>query len=875
MLAIAHLSRETLAETVRATNDEQAGSTGSVDIAAPACERAGTGWARAGEEDVMDDLWDRVRSGRHAAVVGLAPGEPSPASGASAMRVVRVRCDGPPTTLGPLHDARRRIDAVLGHPPARFEEVRDRMVSGLRRRLLGEEPAFEAEGALVAAYNRLAQASEKPAALVFEAVDAADDATLTALRRILGRPGWLKLPLVLGFREPDLAKYTGAAAALLGVVRATCGDDAILRHAPPAPASELAEPAQGEAAGSPSPAAARDHAALVRTLSPEVVRVLRAGAIVGSGFEADLVAALLGLDGLVVLDLVQRAADAGVPVEDTGEGRMYLPEPLLDALRASTLPSLMTAWHLRLAELLGGFEAEPEAAPAPAKPAPPSGEISPLADTLSGARSVLPREVMEKLVAAARARAAAPPPSEVPEEDDAGRPAPGAWPYAELFTREAANGTPPEAPTEAAKARPEKAATREPAPMPAPAPAARASRVEAPSAPAAPPRVPGPGGGPAPAPRSDVARAAVHAQAAGDLDASAERYFAAARQAIGHGGFAQALVFAENAIAVLDRLPISPKRRRLRARVLAELARLRFQTAGPETEFTLAGAVELLEQAQRSLGDDDPPDLRAEIAALIAAVCYDVGDLGSLTRALDELAAASRLLLAAGDPIGAARLLNDQAAVYVRLGDPVRATHLLGESRRIFEERAAADPSAAFEMAETDHLFARIPLHVAARPGRESDALSMGLDHALAAERTYRRLDAKRELGRVWETMGRLELRKGRLDRAEARLTAAVEVEESLGDLVGLARSTAALSELLAATGRHGDALAVLGDSIALNHEKGSPIGLAFNRRALAALAARAAASPGEEAAVAEVAQQLEEAEATLGRVALAGERDA
>ena len=211
----------------------------------------------------------------------------------------------------------------------------------------------------------------------------------------------------------------------------------------------------------------------------------------------------------------------------------------------------------------------------------------------------------------------------------------------------------------------------------------------------------------------------------------------------------------------------------------------------------------------------------------------------------------------------------------MRLGNPVRATHLLGESRRIFEERAAADPGAAFEMAETDHLFARIPLHVAARPGRESDALTMGLDHALAAERTYRRLDAKRELGRVWETMGRLELRKGRLDRAEARLKAAVEVEESLGDLVGLARSTAALSELLVATGRHGDALAVLGDSIALNHEKGSPIGLAFNRRALAALAARAEASPGEKAAVAEVAQQLEEAEATLGRVALAGERDA
>jgi tetratricopeptide (TPR) repeat protein len=805
----------------------------------------------------MDELWDRVRSGRHAAVLGFAPGEPSPALG---MRVVRVRCDGPPSTLGPLHDARRRIEAVLGNPPPRFVEVRDRMVSGLRRRLLGDVPSLEAEGALVAAYNRLAQASDRPAALVFEGVDAADEATLTALRRILGRPGWLKLPLVLGFRDAD---PHGPAAALLEVVRATSGEDAILRRAPPV----AADPAEG-----PSPRAPLDAAALLRTLPPEVVRVLRAGAIVGSGFEADLVAALLGLDGLAVLDLVQRAADAGVPVEDTGEGRMYLPEPLLDALRAATLPSLMTAWHLRLADLLGGFDAEPAEEPVAPKRAPPrSDEISPLAETLSGSRPVFSLEAMEKAAAAAARAARRPPPppasAERPEEEDEepARPAPGAWPYAEIFAREAASE-----PTPA-----NDGAVAEPAPQPA---APRPPPPAVTSAPTPPVRIPvvvaAPARTPSPAPRSDVARAAVHAQAAGDLDASAERYFAAARQALGHGGFAQALVFAENAIAVLDRLPASPKRRRLRARVLAELGRLRWQTAGPENEFTLAGALDLLDQARAALGDDDPPDLRAEVSALIASVSYDIGDLASLTRALDELAAASRLLLSAGDATGAARLLNDQAAVYVRLGDPVRATHLLGESRRIFEERAAADPGAAFEMAETDHLFARIPLHVAARPGRESDALTMGLDHALAAERTYRRLDAKRELGRVWETMGRLELRKGRLDRAEARLTAAVEMEESLGDLVGLARSTAALSELLVAGGRHGDALAVLGDSIALNLEKGSPIGLAFNRRALAALAARAGASDAEEAALAEVNQQLEEAEAALGRVALAGERD-
>jgi tetratricopeptide (TPR) repeat protein len=813
----------------------------------------------------MDELWDRVRGGRHAAVLGVAPGEPAPALG---LRVVRVRCDGPPSTLGPLHDARRRIDAVLGHPSARLGDVRERVVSGLRRRLLGDVPSFEAEGALVEAYNRLA--ADGPAALVFEAVDAADDATVATLRRMLARPGRLKLPLVLAFRDAD---PRGAASLLLDAVRATYGEEAIFRRAPAAPPEHAREvPRRG------APAAAIDAGALLRSLPPEIVRVLRAGAVVGSGFEADLVAALCGIDPLGVLELVQRAADAGVPVEDTGEGRLYLPEPMLDALRASTLPSLMIAWHRRLADLLGGFDAEPVEEPSAERVAArPREAISPLADTLSGSRPLLSLDALEKARAAALARAAAAaereraePREEEREEEEAARHAPGTWPYAEIF--EPANDADEAAAEPPAAAEP----ARRPAPRPEepsffPAVAAAKRPHEAPAVVAVPR---GPAHPPAPAPRADVARAAVHAQAAGDLDASAERYFAAARQALGHGGFAQALVFAENAIAVLDRLPASPKRRRLRARVLLEIARLRWQTAGPETEFTLPGAIELLEQAKRSLADEDPPELRAEIAAVIAAVCYDTGDLASLSRALDELTFASRLLLAAGDPTGAARLLNDQAAVYVRLGDPVRATHLLGESRRIFEERAAEDPSAAFEMAETDHLFARIPLHVAARPGRESDALTMGLDHALAAERTYRRLDAKRELGRVWETMGRLELRKGRLDRAEARLTAAVEVEESIGDLVGLARSTAALSELLAASGRPRDALAVLGDSIALNHEKGSPIGLAFNRKALAALAARLGTSHAEAEALAEAEQRLAEAEASIGRVGIVGETE-
>jgi tetratricopeptide (TPR) repeat protein len=807
------------------------------------------------------------------------------------VRVVRVRCDVPPTTLGPLVEARRKVEHLLGSSPPLFDQARDRMVQGLRRRLLGEVPALEVESGIVEVLNRLAQSSDRPAALLFEAVDAADEATLGMLRRILGRPGWLKLPVVLAFRTTE---PSGPAAALLETLRsAGGGTDCVMR-------------VQG---GSRAPAAPPHLEAFAwRSLPPDVLRVLRAGAIVGSGFEADLVAGLLDVDDLDVLDMLQRAADLGVPVEDLGEGRFHLPEPMLDALRASMLPSLMIAWHQRVADLLGGFDEEPGFEPELSESAPPPFSVE------TGEGFVPTRRAHER-PAAEPVAASEPPPVAVPTELpprpaasggedppvspptqrhphsqpaatspaaasaeatpdaaplEAPSPGPGRWPYAEIFAPAAARA-------EVAEAAPQGVWEAPPLTGADVGEISIRPRAAEPARRAAPPPR---DREPLSVPRGDEARAAGHLAAAGDLDASAERYFAAVRQAAEVGAHTQALAFAEKALAILEALPAAPRRRRLRVRVLLETGRLKWQATGPaappgfEPGFTLGSALETVEAARAALADDDPPELRAEVATTVAGVCYDLGDPVSLSRALDELTVASRLLLDAGDPTGAARLLNDQAAVYVRLGDPVRATHLLSESRKIFEERAATDPVAAVEMAETDHLFARIPLHVQARPGREADALTMGLDHALAAERTYRGLDARRELGRIWETMGRLELRKGRFDRARERLTAAVEVEEAIGDLVGLARSTAALSELLAAGGRVDDALAVLSDSVALNFEKGSPIGLAFNRRALAALERLAGSSRESVALLDEVRGRLEAAERVLGRMKLPGERD-
>ena len=86
-----------------------------------------------------------------------------------------------------------------------------------------------------------------------------------------------------------------------------------------------------------------------------------------------------------------------------------------------------------------------------------------------------------------------------------------------------------------------------------------------------------------------------------------------------------------------------------------------------------------------------------------------------------------------------------------------------------------------------------------------------------------------------------------------------------------------ALAELFVQAGRLGDAVTLLADSITLNGEKGSPIGLAFNRRALGALANAAAQVHGPEAesvrgALEEVETRLAQTEAVFGRLVLPGE---
>src|SRR5262249_30137641 len=151
----------------------------------------------------------------------------------------------------------------------------------------------------------------------------------------------------------------------------------------------------------------------------------------------------------------------------------------------------------------------------------------------------------------------------------------------------------------------------------------------------------------------------------------------AMRKAAAAAAYPHAVAHAQSALALLERLPPTDSRRLQRIRILVQTARVLWHGAGPDDDFTLPGALRVIESARALVKDGDPVQLMAEIAMIIAGILYEIGDQASLQRALDELSNASRALAEAGKAQEAARLFNDQASVLIRLGDPVRAAHLL------------------------------------------------------------------------------------------------------------------------------------------------------------------------------------------------------
>lgn len=730
-------------------------------------------------DGTIPSIWGRARPGAPVVVFGEPP--PDPPDGRSVVRV-DLESEGS-GTLGPLDAARRRIERHLGEEVAWWDESLDRLGMSAATRFLGDTEQPTIEATLVGAANRLAVA-DGDAALVLQSLERADEATLATLADVFRRKGWLKLPVVLHFRRRPVS---ASSLALLDAVR----------HA--GEAVELgAAPAQSQSEASDHPPF--DWSELPKTAR----RVLRAAAVVGTTFEVSLVASVLEIPQTAVLDALQQAVDHGAPLADHGRGRLRFPDGAAEVLKERMLPSLVEAYHRRLAQVLSeGQPTRPKRAPrrrtTAAPDEPPRPSVAP--------RAPAPRSPSESR-GDPKAKAPDPPKPSAPRAKRAER----------------ARARQAEPPAEAREG-------------------------------------------------ADPARAARHFEAAGEADRGIERYLQAIGELDRRGDSRRALLLGERALEAVERLPATPGRAAMRGRVLLAMGRVQWRGAGLGPAMTLHGALQTLETAQATLGDRASPQLRAELASAIAGVCYDLGDNPSIERALTVLTETSEALLERGAPRHAARLLNDQAAVYLRGGDTVRANHLVRRSREIYDNVPRSerdDPVVRRERADTDHLLARLPLHARLVPDREDDAWSLALGHARAAAQAYELLDAWLEVGRVWETMGRLELRAGRIERAAERLDAAWALQTDTGDASGLARTAAALADIYLAAGDPQEAARAVAESIRINYEKGSPVGLAYNRRALAAI--REASGPRTPSSLRAIEEELAAAQEVLGTIELPGE---
>ncbi|MGK0361186.1 MAG: tetratricopeptide (TPR) repeat protein, partial [Bradymonadia bacterium] len=590
---------------------------------------------------------------------------------------VRVVCDRHHEALGAWLAVGREARRRLGLTPRAAETGRGVGPSESLRGARERDPL----GDVIADLNTLH--AQRPVVVIFDRIDAADSVTLDALTRALSSDGWLR-PVVMV-----------SMMALDERVR---------------PLVERLEAAGGQVIATQTSSPPRF--VLPGALPPEARRVMRAAAVIGSAFEVELLADMVGVDPIAALEALQSAADAGVHFDDEGDGHLRMHPDLAATLRADTLPSLARAWHRRLAEHL--HPANPDAA----------DDSSDSADPVDAFIEFVELEVVDEL-----------PP-------DLARPQ---W----------SNGT------------------------------------------------------------DAVDRAAEHLIAADEIPAAVNRLLVAMDEALALGASDQALALADQARSHLDHLPPSARTRRQRVALLTAVAQAQHHAVGPRNALTVARAT--ADAAWRLMRGDDPPRLRAALDTLRARILYDQGSPAALQEALAVLTACSRWLDAHNAPREAARLFNDQAAVWVRLGDLGRARQLLDASRTVFAQHAESDPTARLELAETDQLIARLPMHIALKPGEEDAAIEVALRHAESAEQGYAALDMVWEQARVWETIGRLRLKRGDVPAALKTLQATARRQQELGDALGLAATVEALAWALTAGGQHDDAIGLLRDSVALS----------------------------------------------------------
>jgi tetratricopeptide (TPR) repeat protein len=279
----------------------------------------------------------------------------------------------------------------------------------------------------------------------------------------------------------------------------------------------------------------------------------------------------------------------------------------------------------------------------------------------------------------------------------------------------------------------------------------------------------------------------------------------------------------------------------LRARLALERARIRWLGVGLDSSLTLDGAFSGALHAHRAFGSLAPPALRADAASVVAGIAYDLGDGASLETAMTIVREVRAALVDEGAINEAATLLNDEASLELRMGRCTKVRELLAHSRATVATRlseAPADLLLRRDLAETHHMLAKLALHTppAAPAPAPASELEESLHWAHLAEETFVELGADRDVARVRETRARLLMKQRRFGDAEAAFRASLRSVDEAADLTGLARVTAGLAEVLIEQGKAHEALALLTSSIELNRAKGSPVGLSFDERGLAAL---------------------------------------
>ncbi|HNH50586.1 MAG TPA: hypothetical protein PKY30_26370, partial [Myxococcota bacterium] len=272
----------------------------------------------------MEVIWDRVRAGQNQTLVGHWSGPVPPD-----LRLVRVSCKGAGQPLRPILEAQE----LVGVPEGLLDLAAERMRAGLRRRILGEDAPVDRGAALVDALNHAPPGT----VLLLEELEHADAATLAWVARVVDHPGWLQLPLLLGFSERP---SQGEAAAIFQHL------PSVILHRP-----EAAEP-------TPLP-----------TLAPAVLQVLRLLALAGPRAEVEMLADVGEWPLREVLLALQEAADAGIPLSDLGQGEVELSAELQAQLRKGMLPSLEGYWRRRIAAVLSAQQTPtPPVASAPTEP---------------------------------------------------------------------------------------------------------------------------------------------------------------------------------------------------------------------------------------------------------------------------------------------------------------------------------------------------------------------------------------------------------------------------------------------------------------------------------------------------------------------------